>query len=647
MSGNELSNDKKAGENVDELSGLFVEKDRFSIESDDSIEEEGIKALLFYAKSVIDQEQVICKVYDPKLLQEDQLDNPNDKTSQGWYRQLMLMREIIFLKKLRHPTIVDIKGINLFNNKIIYDPDINESDRNKYTNPTVFLEFLSKKSLQNILITNKESLLPVERQIIMIGLAAAVRYIHSKKVFHRSLNPLTIWLDENYYPKLFDFSSSRDFNPKKNDTFTVINEGSVFYQSPEIMNPSNSGDYKNPVDIYSLGRLFYLLITTYEPFQYPNHKEKCAPVALKSKIPNNPNFFPYFPDDMPQCFQDLLKKCWSINPSERPSAAEIYYNLTQREEYRIPGLDIDNDIPKIDAYVKMIEDYESQPKGNLRMFMNYSLHIPLLFGELPDKDIPEVVEQQKQMLALIVNSNYGYCSEETTFKLLFTMADNGSIFTDYNILQIIDYVSSKMNNEKASLFIKKVFGEYIVSNEVTTIRKGEIDNNITVANIPPWVEKISDHAFSEFKNLKRVYVPNSVKEIGVEAFSDCSKLKLINLPDSVTGNSIGKFAFQGCESLVHVKLPEKLVTIQEGTFKNAKSLKYVTLNNELEVIGKEAFAECRSIEAIVIPKEVKIISDRAFYHCRSLESVLFRSPERPAIGKKAIFWTVSKQTIAL
>lgn len=158
----------------------------------------------------------------------------------------MLFREQFCLKNLNHPTIVELKGINIFNNDINYFYDIpySDADGEKETNPIIFLEYLENKSLQNI-IDKKIKLPPV------IGLSAAIRFIHGHEVIHRGLNPLTIWLDKNFCPKIFDFSSSRsNYDPFNQVSKTVLNVGSSFYIAPETTKQSNT-NYGKPVDIFS------------------------------------------------------------------------------------------------------------------------------------------------------------------------------------------------------------------------------------------------------------------------------------------------------------------------------------------------------------------------------------------------------------
>ncbi|KAK8837455.1 hypothetical protein M9Y10_036452 [Tritrichomonas musculus] len=641
---------------VDEFTNLFVEADNFEENYQDNLlADNGNDASKFVqANEVETKEKVICKVFNPEPLKENAIDS-NDKKDQCWYKQLLLMREAIFLKELRHPAIVDIKGINLYNSSITFKDDDDDDDEEEEegiekplnTSPTIFLEFLENKSLQN-LINKKIELTPLQRQIIMIGLSAGVRFLHSKNILHRSLNPLTIWLDSNYYPKIFDFSTSREANPQNDISKTSLKADSVYYQAPEIADPTNK-DYNTPIDIYSLARLLYLMITQHEPFKHPDDKLKSnGPYYIQDQYLNH-GAFPYFPDDVPEKLKQLLIKCWDLNPSNRPIAEEVFYYISQSSNYYIKGIK-DEDIPIIDKYVKEIQEYENAHNhAKLKIVETYSLNIPITLQDpTPADAIPTKPSQQIQMLARITSSNFAYSNEDTTLRLLIKMAENESILQDDNLLNVSNFINSlnARNCKLAEEFLNKIYGTYIITSRNEKIIKQDTvtDKSIKVVNIPPWVEKIGSRAFLGFKNLERVNIPNSVIEIGQEAFSGCEKLKIVNIPESLIGNKLGKSAFKGCTSLKYVKLPSNLTKIEESTFKDDKSLAYVTLNHGLEIIGKLAFDECKSLESIVIPNTVTLISEKAFHHCKLLKTVFFKG-SKPVIEKKAIGWKVKKETI--
>ena len=322
---------------------------------------------------------------------------------------------------------------------------------------------------------------------------------------------------------------------------------------------------------------------------------------------------PFIPKDMPEDFAELLKRCWSHNPSDRPSAEEVYYLLTQEEKYLLKDLKPE-DIPIIASYVEMIENFEKTNRPSKLSICKASedLHIPLIFSNQRSKK-NYIPEQQVPLLSKIVQSNFEYLPHEDIIDLLTDMAENELIYESDHILQVInyfnDYIKNNAEYKPEFEFLQKVFGKMsFLKRDVVMIKENFLQRLITTANIPHWVTIICARAFSDFPNLQRVNIPNSVVSIEEEAFSKCPKLTLINIPNSIKDGNLGKCAFRGCTSLERTILPPLLKEIKNGTFKGCTALKRVDLNDGLEFIGEEAFKECKSLSHIVVPDTVKMIN---------------------------------------
>lgn len=632
---------------VSQLKDVFVDPENFEEEDDndglfENNEAEGAKFILAKETNTRDNEILICKVYNPDLLKVDQNEGSNDKKDQCWYHQLMLLREVIFLKELSHPTIVNFKGFNLYNRYIHFEQlDEDEEDAQDYSNPTVFLEFLQNKSLKNVI----EDDVPydiVKRQIGMIGVSSAVYYLHRKKILHRNLTPKTIWLDENMYPKVFDFSSSRENSANEDTQKTQISTGTLNYQSPEIF--SNDKDYDFPVDVFSLGRLIYYFATGYEPFTMngdPLKKENRY--TLMNKIAHQE--YPLLPKTIPNGLQELLKRCWSLNPGERPTAKEMYYTLIWDKKCQIVEFN-----KEILDYIDNIQKFEMNlrlSKLEINQTMEANVDIPL-FDHSPSSNttsqIPESANEQINLLINIITSNFAERNETNTLQLLNKMVENNTIFKENYLQKVLNYVNnlSSKGNNLADQFLNNAFGEYInIPRDKTEITKGLINSNISKANIPNWVKKIGKNAFSSFKNLEKVNIPNSVTEIDDEAFSECPKLTYINIPDSVT--SLGSGAFKNCQQLRFIQLPNKLTKLKKATFKGDNGLSQIVLNKTLREVGAEAFYGCESLTYVEIPASVKILEPKAFHKCKNLTTMYFLGgSKRPKIEKKAVNWKVKQ-----
>lgn len=626
--------------NVSQLCGIFVNVDQFKqIEDDDDIFSD-INEITNGAKYVLttqnsSNETFTCKVFEPDRLKADQ--GSNDKKNQCWYRQLMLFREVIILKELRHPTIVEFKGFNIYNDIIRYnqvEEEEEEEEDQDYTNPTMFLEYLENKSLQSIISEKKFSeLSPVKRQICMIGLASAVYFLHRKKILHRNLTPRTIWLDKDYYPKVFDFSSSRENITEQADSSktNLSDKDIVVYQAPELL---ENLDYSFPVDTFALGRLLYFFLTGYEPFNSPDDPlKKEASHKLQLKIKGGA--IPKFPEDAPSGLKNLLERCWNHNPSERPAAKEIYYSLIWEEDCQIVEFD-----EEIKNYIDKITKFEKEnPVYKLEIMTTFEACVNIPEVDIQDDSlIPQSQPDQIKLLLKNIDSNFAFSKEKFMLDLLNTMAENETILKEDYLSKVINYVNdlSIKGNLIADKFINKVYGDFIVDPSKTTeIVKGTISNTeIKKINVPRGVTKIGKNAFSNFKYLERVNLPNTLVAIDDEAFSDCTNLVTINIPDSIKGENLGKGVFKNCKLLRYIKLPSELTTIKEATFKGNKSLSTVILGKELESIGQMAFYGCESIKYIEIPDKVTVLKEKAFYHCSDHMKVYFKG-KKPKLEKKA------------
>ncbi|MCZ6805097.1 MAG: protein kinase [Proteobacteria bacterium] len=111
-------------------------------------------------------------------------------------------------------------------------------------------------------------------------------YAHSKAVVHQDLKPGNIRLTDCGEVLIMDFGSASLLEEQclKNDSM----HGTPSYMAPELI----TGSYTDArTDIYSLGVIFYKMITGHHPFEKANtieellkcHKEE-APVAPSFNI---------------------------------------------------------------------------------------------------------------------------------------------------------------------------------------------------------------------------------------------------------------------------------------------------------------------------------------------------------------------------
>lgn len=163
------------------------------------------------------------------------------------------------------------------------------------------MNFASNKDLLNYL---RHAELNSDQTIKMMDqLLSSVEYLHSLGVCHRDIKLENILLTENLTPILTDFGlSSVPFENKLRNHC-----GSKGYVAPEAISSPQFDGYK--ADIWSLGVVFYIMFTRSMPFQEDN-------VDFETQI-SNLDF-----SKMPSEIRNMILAMWSMNPSDRPAAAQ-------------------------------------------------------------------------------------------------------------------------------------------------------------------------------------------------------------------------------------------------------------------------------------------------------------------------------------
>ncbi len=185
------------------------------------------------------------------------------------------------------------------------------------SNSQLFLvmEFLKGPTLSQKITENKRISL---RDFINISiqLVEVINIIHSKGIIHRDLKPDNIMLTENNAideVKLLDFGLAKSQNLTKLTEMGMI-VGTFSYISPEQI----SGSISKQSDIYSLGIIFYEMVTGEKPFKGD------TPSDIINKVIKN---IPIEPSklctNLPIELNELIIKMTNKKPELRPDYKEI------------------------------------------------------------------------------------------------------------------------------------------------------------------------------------------------------------------------------------------------------------------------------------------------------------------------------------
>ncbi len=165
-----------------------------------------------------------------------------------------------------------------------------------------------KKNLQNTAKDNWMVKL-VKLQEIIIGLTT----IHQQNLVHCDLHHGNI-LKQNYSLSISDLGLCKPVqyfqstSSKKNDIYGVLP-----FVAPEILRGS---PYTTASDIYSFSMIMWEFTSGTPPFNDRAHDLQLSISICKGERPE-------IIENTPQCYIDLMKKCWDGDPLKRPNASEI------------------------------------------------------------------------------------------------------------------------------------------------------------------------------------------------------------------------------------------------------------------------------------------------------------------------------------
>jgi serine/threonine protein kinase len=133
--------------------------------------------------------------------------------------------------------------------------------------------------------------------------------IHQRQMIHRDLNTKNILFGHNG-----TYISDMSLCGETNNASETKVYGVLPYVAPEVLEKK---PYTQAADIYSFGMIMYFTATGRQPFD--NHPHDTLLIlnicnGIRPEL-NEPG--------APECYINLMKKCWDPNQENRPNAVEV------------------------------------------------------------------------------------------------------------------------------------------------------------------------------------------------------------------------------------------------------------------------------------------------------------------------------------
>lgn len=197
---------------------------------------------------------------------------------------------------------------------------------------------------------------------------AGVSHAHKKGIIHRDLKPANIMIGDEGDVKIMDFGIARINKSVKRLTSHGKTLGTLEYMAPEQIK-GQEGDERS--DIYSIGSIFYELLSGHLPFERLPDFE-----LMKAKLEKKAKPLSATKKDIPPALQKIVAKSLECDPANRYQNADAV--ISALKEFRLPkpvesndgsflklnpaALKFSNPLKKIPAFNRAVSKNANKPK---------------------------------------------------------------------------------------------------------------------------------------------------------------------------------------------------------------------------------------------------------------------------------------------
>jgi serine/threonine protein kinase len=178
---------------------------------------------------------------------------------------------------------------------------------------------------------------------IVVGIALAMRFVHSRGVIHRDLNPQNILLGWDWSVRIADFgrSISSEAPDGPVESWPPVDSR---YLAPECYD----GHFLPASDVFAFGLFLFEILTGRSAFR---ESLSLLQIAFMIAVENGR---PVIPESVLPGVRELMEDCWAVEPDDRPTFEQIVDRLKEMN-FKVMA---DVNSLKLASFMKIIELWE-------------------------------------------------------------------------------------------------------------------------------------------------------------------------------------------------------------------------------------------------------------------------------------------------
>ncbi len=232
----------------------------------------------------------------------------------------IVYKRAVAIKIMRKDMMGSEKNVERFHRECVAAASLNDPNIVKVYGegsvdgrPYMVNEYVDGRTLRDKLnVVAGHFLSPLEASEIMVQLCSGVSYIHRHGLLHRDIKPDNLFYLPDGSIKIADFGISSPIGDSSASEDAIA--GTVYYTAPEILMGEKA---RVESDIYSMGIVYYELLTGTVPFDAPT-PEEVAVEQIKKHFPEPSKTMP----DVSKAIDRIVVRACRKRPEERYRTAE-------------------------------------------------------------------------------------------------------------------------------------------------------------------------------------------------------------------------------------------------------------------------------------------------------------------------------------